>query len=160
MTDIVERLRTRKGFWLNGGAWMMGTEPDRDCAEAADEIERLRAALDLERRRLAVSEEALRRADQREIQAMSEEKYTDLYCLKIENEAMYSEIKRLRARVSELVSQLDEQYGTPCEQIRHQQESERLREALHNIGIGGNGERNWTLDEVRAVAWDALEPEP
>jgi hypothetical protein len=36
---------------------------------------------------------------------------------------------------------------------------ERLRAALHNIGIGGNGDRNWTLDEVRAVAWDALEPE-
>ena len=36
----------------------------------------------------------------------------------------------------------------------------RLHKALQNIAIGGNGERNWTLDEVRAVAWDALEPKP
>ncbi len=42
MTDIVERLSARKGFWLNGGAWMMSTEPDDDCAEAAEEIKRLR----------------------------------------------------------------------------------------------------------------------
>jgi hypothetical protein len=41
--DIVERLRKRQMFWLNGAAWMMGTEADSDCAEAADEIERLRA---------------------------------------------------------------------------------------------------------------------
>ena len=39
------------------------------------------------------------------------------------------EIERLRARVSELVKLLDDQYGTPCEQIRHQQEVERLTAA-------------------------------
>lgn len=43
MSDIVERLRQRKGFWSNGGVWMMGTAADVDCAEAADEIDRLRA---------------------------------------------------------------------------------------------------------------------
>lgn len=47
MTDIVERLHARKGFWLNGGAWMMGTGPDADCQEAADEIERSRKELDI-----------------------------------------------------------------------------------------------------------------
>jgi hypothetical protein len=39
-------------------------------------------------------------------------------------------------------------------------EIERPRAALHSIAIGGNGDRNWTLDEVHAVAWDALEPKP
>ncbi len=37
-----------------------------------------------------------------------------------------AEIERLRARVSELVMALDRQLGTPCEQIRHQQEVEKL----------------------------------
>jgi hypothetical protein len=46
VSDIVERLRGRKSFWLNGNVWMMGTEPDRDCAEAADMIEQLRGLLD------------------------------------------------------------------------------------------------------------------
>lgn len=39
--DIVERLRKRKAFGLNG-TWMMLNEPDPDCQEAADEIDRLR----------------------------------------------------------------------------------------------------------------------
>jgi hypothetical protein len=43
MTNIVERLRARKGFWLNGAHWMMGTAPDADCAEAAHKIEQLQA---------------------------------------------------------------------------------------------------------------------
>ena len=42
MSDIVERLRARKGFFSNGGAWMMSAGPDADCAEAASEIEALR----------------------------------------------------------------------------------------------------------------------
>ena len=44
MTDIVERLRSRKGFFsLDGGAhWLMSPELDSDCQEAANEIERLR----------------------------------------------------------------------------------------------------------------------
>jgi len=41
-------------------------------------------------------------------------------------ERAQAETEKLRARVSELVSQLDDQYGTPCEQIRHQQEIARL----------------------------------
>lgn len=32
------RLRLRKEFVLNG-TWMMSSKPDRDCTEAADEIE-------------------------------------------------------------------------------------------------------------------------
>ncbi|HEY5797681.1 MAG TPA: hypothetical protein VIU82_21975 [Bosea sp. (in: a-proteobacteria)] len=35
-----------------------------------------------------------------------------------------------RARVRELALLLDKQMGTPCEQIRHEQETTRLREAL------------------------------
>src|SRR5262245_23624860 len=49
MSDIVERLRDHKGFWLNGAVWIMGTEPDVDCAEGADEIERLRSLLKAEK---------------------------------------------------------------------------------------------------------------
>lgn len=41
MSDIVERLRSRKEFVLNGHTWMMLNQPDRDCVEAADLIERL-----------------------------------------------------------------------------------------------------------------------
>lgn len=41
--DIVERLRRRKAFGLNGAAWIMLNEPDQDCLDAAAEIERLRA---------------------------------------------------------------------------------------------------------------------
>jgi len=37
MTDIVERLRSRKMFLRDGISWI-----DADCVEAADEIERLR----------------------------------------------------------------------------------------------------------------------
>jgi len=35
-------------------------------------------------------------------------------------------------------------------------EIRRLREALQNIVIGGIGERNFTLSEMRAYAEDAL----
>lgn len=44
--DIVERLRKRYGFFLNGATWMMSANPDKDCHEAADEIERLRQELE------------------------------------------------------------------------------------------------------------------
>lgn len=40
------------------------------------------------------------------------------------------EIEKLRDKVRGLVAALDDQHGTPCEQIRHQQEVERLRELL------------------------------
>lgn len=43
--DLIERLRMRNGFWLNGAHWLMGDFPDDDCVEAADEIERLRSLL-------------------------------------------------------------------------------------------------------------------
>ena len=46
MSDIVKRLRSRQGFFKNGGIWLMSTSPDDDCHEAADENERLRAALE------------------------------------------------------------------------------------------------------------------
>lgn len=45
MSDLVQRLRARKGFFLNGSRYNMATTPDTDCAEAADEIERLRHEL-------------------------------------------------------------------------------------------------------------------
>lgn len=44
--DIVERLRERKAFGLNGATWVMLTVPDPDCQEAAEEIRRLREALE------------------------------------------------------------------------------------------------------------------
>lgn len=47
--SLVERLRARRGFWLNGGTWVRSQELDDPlCAEAADRI----AALEAERDRL------------------------------------------------------------------------------------------------------------
>jgi hypothetical protein len=46
---------------------------------------------------------------------------------------LLAEIERLRSRVSGLVAALDQHHGTPCEQIRHEQEVERLRAALREI---------------------------
>jgi predicted RNase H-like nuclease (RuvC/YqgF family) len=54
-----------------------------------------------------------------------------------------TEVEQLRARVSHLVKLLDDQHGTPCEQIRHQQEVEELRAendrlrqvAMQNYGL-------------------------
>ena len=62
--------------------------------------------------------------------------------------------------MSDLVERLraDEWTGTIAEEAAD--EIERLRAALHNIAIGGNGERNWSLSEVRAVAWDAIGDHP
>jgi hypothetical protein len=37
-------------------------------------------------------------------------------------------------------------------------EIKRLREALQNIAIGGIGETNWSTEEMRAYAEDALKP--
>lgn len=50
--ELVERLRARKGFFLNGAHWLMSTEPDHDCAEAATRIAELTARLaETERKR-------------------------------------------------------------------------------------------------------------
>jgi len=51
--------------------------------------------------------------------------------------------------------------GSPFEWLadeiaRRDAEIERLREALQNIVIGGIGERNFTMSELRAYAEDAL----
>lgn len=40
---LVKRLRKHPFFWLNGSRWMMGTEPEPLCLEAADKIESLSA---------------------------------------------------------------------------------------------------------------------
>jgi hypothetical protein len=47
LLGLTERLRQRHDFWSHDGGnrWYMSDKPDPDCAEAADEIERLRAAL-------------------------------------------------------------------------------------------------------------------
>lgn len=44
---LVERLRSRRAFGLFGSSWIMSTEPDEDCRQAAHEIENLRLALRL-----------------------------------------------------------------------------------------------------------------
>jgi len=45
-TPLVERLRTRCGFSSTDGLrWYRSSQPDIDCREAADEIERLRGLL-------------------------------------------------------------------------------------------------------------------
>jgi hypothetical protein len=55
---------------------------------------------------------------------------TDIPALIAAYRSQAGEIARLRARVAELVTALDAQNGTPCEQIRHAQEVEALRERL------------------------------
>lgn len=45
-TDIIVKLRSRKAFFRNGAAWLLGNEPDLMCEEAAQEIERLRKELE------------------------------------------------------------------------------------------------------------------
>jgi hypothetical protein len=51
----------------------------------------------------------------------------ELHALELE---AADEIERLREKVRNLTLLLDEQVGTPCEQIRHEQEVERLRALL------------------------------
>ncbi len=41
--------------------------------------------------------------------------------------------EQLQAKVSHYAKLLDDQYGTPCEQIRHQWEIERLLDALEAV---------------------------
>ncbi len=46
--DLVERLRSRRNFMSTDGLrWYMTATPDGDCEDAAAEIERLRAALEV-----------------------------------------------------------------------------------------------------------------
>lgn len=64
MTDIVDRLRARREFLkLNPGRWHMSQHQDQDCADAADEIERLRRVLaykqaEIDRRRSFIPPDA------------------------------------------------------------------------------------------------------
>jgi hypothetical protein len=50
----------------------------------------------------------------------------------LENEAA-AEIERLRERVRQLTFLLDEQLGTPCQQIRHQQDVENLTAEIERL---------------------------
>lgn len=45
MNTLVPQLRERRMFFLNGVVWMKGVSSDDLCQAAADEIERLRKAL-------------------------------------------------------------------------------------------------------------------
>lgn len=42
---LVAELRKHPMFWLNGAAWITGTQPEPICTQAADAIERLSAEL-------------------------------------------------------------------------------------------------------------------
>lgn len=44
---LIERLKGRKEFWLNGSHWMMATEPDQDCQAAAAALTRMSEALEV-----------------------------------------------------------------------------------------------------------------
>jgi hypothetical protein len=66
-------------------------------------------------------------------------------------------LERLKALHAATEGALPSLGETIAEFERLQALLKRRTDALHSIGIGGNGERNWTLDEMRAVAWDALE---
>jgi hypothetical protein len=60
MTDLVKRLRERKLFFGNGATWCLSNEPDHECIEAADEIERLTVLLNEKREAVRWLSERLR----------------------------------------------------------------------------------------------------
>jgi hypothetical protein len=45
-------------------------------------------------------------------------------------DAIETEVNRLRTQITALLERLDDLNGTPCEQIRHRQEVEKLHRAL------------------------------
>ena len=46
----------------------------------------------------------------------------------------HAEIERLQEKVRNLTKWYDDQNGTPCEQIRHEQEIERLKKIIFDLG--------------------------
>ncbi len=72
-------------------------------------------------------------------------------------------IEKLQRDKRNLTKLLDDQLGTPCEQIRHQQEIERLRMALANLVYRldchfGAGSGDWKeQEEARAVLKERLQ---
>ena len=52
-----------------------------------------------------------------------------------------AEIERLRETVRQRTKLLDDQLGTPCEQIRHEQEIERLRALVEKCAQIADGYR-------------------
>jgi hypothetical protein len=79
-----------------------------------------------------------------------------------------AEIERLGEVVRQRTFLLDQQMGTPCEQVRHEQEIERLRAALgiiyHVVRTPTEGKmRAYThfmrdFDEIRKLCREALNP--
>jgi DNA repair ATPase RecN len=166
MTDIVERLRAtvldRDNFPC--------MDSERRCTvglakEAADEIERLRAELVEERarypetyiieaekqiERLRAALEAAREMAEKAEAEVERLRENHARCVK-SNYYHVGEIERLRVRVSELVAALDKHHGTPCEQIRHRQEIERMRavlEAAREMVIWWDKQSAWIQAEV------------
>ena len=154
MTDIVERLRAP----IDPDAVRVGTLT-KERREAADEIMRLRAEIEQQRKQW---EDVWRRNVDllAEIERLTTENWQlkgalgypvpghimegDFKCGLCE--AKTDEIERLGEIVRQRTFLLDQQLGTPCEQIRHEQEVERLKVALvqqagimHRFG-GRNGE--------------------
>lgn len=62
-----------------------------------------------------------------------------------------AEIERLNEKVQQLTKLLDDQFGTPCEQIRHQQEIERLRVVLQEIVKLKDPPFNWRGEYSHAI---------
>jgi len=67
------------------------------------------------------------------------------------------EIERLREVIRQRTFLLDQQMGTPCEQIRHEQEIERLRAALKRIDGINDNPADFNV-QIEAVLRDALQP--
>ena len=63
------------------------------------------------------------------------------------------EVERLRGEVRRLTTLLDEQLGTPCEQIRHQQEMEAALEGRRELQDAIN-KAVPVIDAAREVAYD------
>jgi hypothetical protein len=100
-TDIVDVLRRIARGVARSGDYGR-------CDVAADEIERLRA----------------------ENHNLHGHIYASDRCTSDECKRLQAENERLREVVRQRTKLLDDQFGTPCEEIRHAQEIERLRVAI------------------------------
>jgi len=120
-------------------------EATRERDEARVEVERLRREHDHER---TVANEQLARAhdavsERDEARAQVKAWQAEELSRRTERDEARAEVERLRAVLAKRTADLDAMHGTPCEQIRHEQEVadlraevERLRGALRAIAAG------------------------
>ena len=125
MTDIVDRLRTVDISWSQEGEW---------CAEAADEIERLRKAMDVQGNAVKVLHQA-ETFELNHLRKTVQEAYMAKMTLDSEREAnriLTDEIEQLRLANSDLQMWFD--YArTECDKL--QAEVLRLRDDRYDAAL-------------------------